>query len=61
MPRILPVAALLFAALASTSATASITVVPQKPSVTADAMHQAYATRWDEAIQQSRSATRWAR
>lgn len=55
MPRILPLAALLVAALASTSATASITVAPQKPSVTADAMHQAYATRWDEAIQQSRS------
>ncbi|MCI1105244.1 hypothetical protein MOQ29_19570 [Stenotrophomonas maltophilia] len=55
MPRILPLAALLIAALASSSATASITVVPQKPSVTADAMHQAYATRWDEAIQQSRS------
>lgn len=55
MPRIVPLAALLIAALASSSATASITVVPQKPSVAADAMHQAYATRWDEAIQQSRS------
>ena len=55
MPRVLPLTALLLAALASTSATASITVAPQKPSITADAMHQAYATRWDEAIQQSRS------
>ena len=50
MPRVLPLTALLLAALASTSATASITVAPQKPSITADAMHQAYATRWDEAI-----------
>ena len=55
MPRIFPLAALLVAALASTPASASISVAPQKPSVTADAMHQAYATRWDEAIQQSRS------
>ena len=55
MPRVLPLTALLLAALASTSATASITGAPQKPSITADAMHQAYATRWDEAIQQSRS------
>ncbi len=55
MPRVFPLAALLVAALASTPASASITVAPQKPSVTADAMHQAYATRWDEAIQQSRS------
>ncbi|WP_286070795.1 hypothetical protein [Stenotrophomonas sp. 57] len=55
MPRTLPLAALLIAALASTSASASITVAPQKPSVTSDAVHMAYATRWDEAIQQSRS------
>ncbi|HDS1581596.1 hypothetical protein WG628_00730 [Stenotrophomonas maltophilia] len=55
MPRILPLAALLVAALASTPASASITVAPQKPSVTADAVHTAYATRWDEAIEQSRS------
>ncbi len=55
MPRTLPLAALLVAALASTSAAASITVAPQKPSITTDAMHMAYATRWDEAIQQSRS------
>ena len=44
MPRILPLAALLVAALASTPASASITVAPQKPSVTADAVHTAYAT-----------------
>ncbi|HEL2981166.1 TPA: hypothetical protein UMB92_004069 [Stenotrophomonas maltophilia] len=55
MPRILPLAALLMLALAGTSASASITVAPQKPSITSDPMHMAYATRWDEAIQQSRS------
>lgn len=55
MPRLLPLTALLLAALASAPAAASITVVPQKPSATADAVHAAYATRWDEAIQQARS------
>ncbi|PSM11961.1 tetratricopeptide repeat protein [Stenotrophomonas maltophilia] len=55
MPRTLPLAALLIATLASTPVSASITVAPQKPSVTNDAVHMAYATRWDEAIQQSRS------
>ena len=50
-----PLAALLIATLASTPVSASITVAPQKPSVTSDAVHMAYATRWDEAIQQSRS------
>ncbi len=55
MPRLLPLTALLLAALSVAPASASIAVVPQKPSVTSDAVHTAYATRWDEAIQQSRS------
>ncbi len=55
MLRVFPLAALLVAALASTPASASITVAPQQPSATRDAVHMAYATRWDEAIQQSRS------
>ncbi len=55
MPRTLPLAAVLLAALAGTPASASITVAPQQPSVTSDAVHMAYAKRWDDAIQQSRS------
>ncbi|WP_049458371.1 hypothetical protein [Stenotrophomonas maltophilia] len=55
MPRTLPLAAVLLAALAGTPASASITVAPQKPSVTSDAVHMAYAKRWDDAIEQSRS------
>lgn len=54
MPRTLPLAAVLLAALAGTPASASITVAPQKPSVTSDAVHMAYAKRWDDAIEQSR-------
>ncbi len=54
MPRILPCCPA-GRRIGHTSATASITVAPQKPSITADVMHMAYATRWDEAIQQSRS------
>ncbi|WP_369039589.1 tetratricopeptide repeat protein [Stenotrophomonas maltophilia] len=55
MPRALLLAALLLALLAGPPVSASITVAPQKPSVTGDAVHLAYAQRWDEAIQQSRS------
>ena len=55
MPRTLLLAAVLLAALAGTPASASITVAPQKPSVTSDAVHMAYAKRWDDAIEQSRS------
>lgn len=55
MPRTLPLAAVLLAALAGPPASASITVAPQKPSVTSDAVHMAYAKRWDDAIEQSRS------
>lgn len=43
------------AALAGAPASASITVAPQKPSITTDAVHVAYANRWDEAIGQSDS------
>lgn len=55
MPRLVPLTALLLAALASATAAASVTVVPQTPSVTTDAVHVAYAARWDAAIQQARS------
>ncbi|WP_414486089.1 hypothetical protein [Stenotrophomonas maltophilia] len=55
MPRFAPFAVLLLAALSSVPASASITVAQQKPSITSDAAHMAYATRWGEAIQQSRS------
>lgn len=55
MPRLVPLTVVLMAALAGAPASASITVAPQKPSITTDAVHVAYANRWDEAIQQSDS------